>query len=439
MALSKSDRIVFSKKIVSSADEISSIDKAKDQLLAVKSKALETDNAHKNLFDPKNTLTTAYENEIKYLDGNIRIAPTETDFQNSANLLSGNYFYPITLGSLPPSISSPWNKTKPYALNIALGKKYNETYDTTTSEPSLISSITSAISNIESSYLLIQRVTGQTCTTVSTPPPPIDTISTLTQLQTDLSNLKTMIQNWKTFLQTESSSVYTLDSNTTRKAESIAAKNNIDSVIIPAINTWQAYVDFNTAHGETTCVGFFAHNPNSLGATKLRATELNALKTAISNRSAFILTRVSQITGYLGNISQNLSTGDASGTGLYYERYLTINLRLNLLNGSLVEYNSFDKAISAQQDQQAAISSALSTYQSVIKAAKFLSPATGTEYVQMSSVDSFSVGDQVYIITDTQEEIVRNIVEINGKRIKFSQSIPAKYRETDYARIYKDV
>jgi hypothetical protein len=176
-----------------------------------------------------------------------------------------------------------------------------------------------------------------------------------------------------------------------------------------------------------------------LGATKLRATELNALKTAISNRSAFILTRVSQITGYLGNISQNLSTGDASGTGLYYERYLTINLRLNLLNGSLVEYNSFDKAISAQQDQQAAISSALSTYQSVIKAAKFLSPATGTEYVQMSSVDSFNVGDQVYITTDTQEEIVRNIVEINGKRIKFSQSIPAKYRETDYARIYKDV
>lgn len=438
MALSKQDRIVFSKKVVSSSDEIASIDKAKEQLLVVKQKALETDNAHKNLFDPKNLLTTSYENEIKYLDGNIRISPTETDFQNAANLLSGNYFYPITLGSLPPSLSAPWNKTKPYALNIAVGKKYNETYDTTTSEPSLISLITSAISSIETTYQQIQRVTGQTCTTVSVPPPPVDTISTLTQLHTDLTNLITKVQNWKTFLQTESSYIYTLDSNTSRKTESIAAKNNIDTVIIPAINTWLAYTNFNTAHGQTTCTGFFAYNPNSLGATKLRVAELNALKTAISNRSAFILTRVSQLTGYLGTLSQNLSNGDVSGSGLYYERYLIINLRLNLLNGSLIEYNSFDKAISAQQDQQSAITSALTTYQSVIKAAKFLSSATGTEYVQMSSVDNFNVGDQVYLTTDTQEEIVRNIVEISGKRIKFSQPVPAKYRETDYGRIYKD-
>jgi hypothetical protein len=438
MALSKQDRIVFSKKVVSSSDEIASIDKAKEQLLVVKAKALETDNAHKNLFDPKNLLTTSYENEIKYLDGNIRISPTETDFQNAANLLSGNYFYPITLSSLPPSLSAPWNKTKPYALNIAVGKKYNETYDTTTAEPSLISLITSAISSIETTYQQIQRVTGQTCTTVSTPPPPVDTISTLTQLHTDLTDLITKVQNWKTFLQTESSGIYTLDSNTTRKTESIAAKNNIDLTVIPAINTWLAYTNFNTAHGQTTCTGFFAYNPNSLGATKLRVAELNALKTAISNRSAFILTRVSQLTGYLGTLSQNLSNGDVSGSGLYYERYLIINLRLNLLNGSLIEYNSFDKAISAQQDQQSAITSALTTYQSVIKAAKFLSSATGTEYVQMFSVDNFNVGDQVYLTTDTQEEIVRNIVEISGKRIKFSQPVPAKYRETDYGRIYKD-
>jgi hypothetical protein len=438
MALSKEDRIVFSKKIVSAADELAAIDRAKEQLLVVKSKALEVDNAHKNLFDSKNVLTTGYENEIKYLDGNIRISPTETDFQNSANLLAGNYFYPVTLGSLPPSISTPWNKTKPYALNIAIGKKYNETYDTTTTETSLISTITSAISSIETTYLAIQRVTGQTCVTNPIPPPPTDVISTLTALHTALSNLKTNIQNWKTFLQTESSSIYILDSNTTRKNESIAAKNNIDSIVIPAINLWLSYVDFNTAHGQTTCSGFFSYDPNSLGSTKLRATELNALKTAISNRSAFILTRISQLTGYFGTLSQDLSTGDVTGSGLYYERYLTINLRLNLLNGSLIEYNSFDKAISAQQDQKSAINSAVSTYQSVIKAAKFLSPATNTEYVQMASVDNFNVGDQVYMITDTQEEIVRNIIEINGKRIRFSQPVPSKYRENDYGRIYKD-
>ena len=439
MPVSKSDRIVFSKKIVSAADDIASIDKAKQQILISKEKALELDNAHKNLFNAKNSLVVAYENEIKFLDGNIRIAPTETDFLNSANLLSGNYFYPITQGSLPPSISVPWNKTKPFALNIALGKKYNETYDTTTSEPSVISQITSAISSIESTYLAIERVTGQTCTTVTNPPnPPTDTISTLTALHNALADLVTKVQNWKSLIQSESSSIYTSDSNTSRKNESIAAKNNIDLTVIPAINTWLAYSNFNTAHGQTTCVGFFAYNPTLLGATKLQATQLNAFKTAISNRSAFILSRLGQLNGYFGSLSQDLNSGDVSGSGLYYDRYQTINLRLNLLNGSLIDYNSYVKAIASQEDQKASILSATSTYASIVKAAKFISSATGTEYVQMESVSDFSVGDQVYIVTDTQEEIVRNIVEINNKRVKFGQPVPAKYRETDYGRMYKD-
>ena len=108
------------------------------------------------------------------------------------------------------------------------------------------------------------------------------------------------------------------------------------------------------------------------------------------------------------------------------------------MNGSLIDYNSYDKAIAAQEDQKASILSATSTYASIVKAAKFISSATGTEYVQMESVSDFSVGDQVYIVTDTQEEIVRNIVEINNKRVKFGQPVPAKYRETDYGRMYKD-
>ena len=66
MSLSKQDRIVFSKKVVSAADDIASIDKAKDQILIAKSKALEVDNAHKNLFDSKNAVVVGYENEIKY-------------------------------------------------------------------------------------------------------------------------------------------------------------------------------------------------------------------------------------------------------------------------------------------------------------------------------------------------------------------------------------
>src|SRR6185369_9395356 len=97
----------------------------------------------------------------------------------------------------------------------------------------------------------------------------------------------------------------------------------------PALNTWLAYSDFNTAHGQTTCAGFNAYNSNLLAPTKLHSTQLSALSTALSSRSSFVTTRISQLDTNLGTIVQDVSTGDlTSSSGLYGQRYGFLSLRL---------------------------------------------------------------------------------------------------------------
>jgi hypothetical protein len=458
MPLSKDDRIAFSKKIVSADLEIAAIETSKAQILTQKAQAEKLDLAHKNLVDDKNIPINGYQGEITLLDGNVRTTVTESDIQDSANFVIGNAFYPNNLSSLPPSIAPAiWTKTKPYALGKAIGKTVLEAFaGTTTKESDLVGLVSSAISAIETSYVTMERVTGQQCTnpggTCSLPiyttqptciagggvwTPGVDTIATYPAVQNALTDLVTKVNNLKNFLISMSASLFITDTNTTRKNETLTAKNNIDNVIIPAINTWLAYTSFNTAHGQTTCIGFYGYNSNSLGSTKLRATELNALKAALATRGVFVTTRTAQLQGYLGSINQDLSTGDVTGAGLYFERYSFIKIRLNLMGGSLTSLKGFDRAVTAQDEQKASILSAKATYQVLMVCAALAAPANGTKYVSLKSAAGLSVGDSLFIITDTQEELVRTIEQVNGNRILLGQEVSAKYKESDFGRVYK--
>ena len=459
MALSKDDRISFSKKIVSADSETASIDSSKAQILVQKTIAEKLDLAHKNLIDEKNVPINGYQTEISLLDGSLRTTLSESDIQDSANFVVGNSFYPNNTASLPPSISpNIWTKTKPFALNKAIGKTYLEAAaGTTTKESDLVALVTSAITAIETSYVAMERVTGQQCTnpgggSCSIPiyttqatcvanggtwTPSADVIASYAAVQNALTDLVTKVNNLKTFLTTESSSIYVLDTNSTRQTESLAAKNNIDNVILSAINTWLAYNNFNTAHGQTTCVGFYSYNSNLLGPTKLRATELNALKAAFTARSTFVSSRITQLQGYFGTLSQNLSTGDVTGSGLYYERYQFLKLRLNLLGGSLTALKGFERAVTAQDEQKTSIADAKSTYSSVMVCSALAAPANGTKYLTLKSAEGLSVGDSIFIVTDTQEEIVRGIQQIDGNRLLLNQEVSPRYLESDFGRVYK--
>lgn len=456
MALSQSDRIAFSKKIVEADEVLKTFDKSQQQLQAEKEKAQAVDDAHKNLIAPLTALINGYQNEIAQLDGNIRTQVIESELVDSAKMVYGNIYYPNVPGGTPPSINpNVWTKTKPYAISKMKGLTYNEAFaGTTPTEQSKINAIKTAFTAVET-FADIERTTGQTCYNgfcsipihltmsaciggggVWTPGPP-DNITTYPAVVTALNNLVTAINDYKTFLLAEQPLIVTFDTDTTRQAQNNAAISSINTVL-SIINTWLTYNDFDSSHGQTTCAGFFAYNVALLSPTKLRPTEYNVLKNAILTRESYLPTRISQLNNNLGNINQNLSTGDITGSGLYFARALYLNLRLAMLGGSLIDLLGYDKAIEAQNELKANIISAKNTYLSLMECTILTAPANDTTIVHVQNSSGFNVGDTVYIVSDTQNELVRNIVSIDGNRIKLSQPVPSKYRRSEYARMYKE-
>lgn len=458
MALTKEDRIAFTKKIVEADQTLKTFDVSQAQLLQEKQKALELDEGHKRLLEPRTLAINAYQNELAQLDGIVRTQTTESDYVTSANFTYGNIYYPNVPGGTPPSINpNIWTKTKPYSRTFAVGRNNSEAFPSSTpTEQSKIDAIRAAILTVET-FLDIERTTGETCyegfcslpayltetdcddnggTWTAGPP---DNITTYPAVVAALATLTTAVQDYENFLNAEAPLIYLNDFNTSRQTQNNTALSNINSVILPAINTWQAYSDFNNGHGQTTCLGFFAYPVSSLGPTKLRPTELNALKAAIDAREAFTLTRISQLTTNLGSITQNLGDGSITGSGLYFERASFLNLRLALLGGSLIDLLGYDRAVNAQNELKDNIVLAKNTYLTLLACSAFSAPANNTTNIHVKSSAGFSVGDTVYIVSETQEELVRTISDIVGNRIVLGQPVPSKYRESEFARIYKEL
>lgn len=459
MPLSQEDRIAFSKKIVETPLLINSINKSKESIQLEKEKIQKLDQGHKNLVDSKTILIDAYQNELIKLDGITRSNLTESDQVNSVDRLPGNFLYPSDPANPPPGTAPTiWTKTKPYAKNKAIGKFYNEAYGTTiTKEADLITPIQTDIANIQTTFDFIERVSGQKCITVGgcslpayttqstclinggTWTPPVDSIVTYPEMHTALDNLKTKVNALKTYLITEAATIYLLDPNIVRKNESQAALDNINNIIIPAIDAWLSTSDFNTAHGTTTCISFYSYNADLLAPTKMSTVTVNALLSALNSRNSFITLRKTQIEGYLGTVNQDLGTGDVTGSGLYYERWNFIQLRLNILGGSLFSLRGFERAQNAQDEQIANANTAKTTYELAIKCSAFSAPATNTQFISVKNSDGFMSGDTIFIIADDQPELTRTIESVDGNRLKLTQVIPANYRDSSFGRIYKDL
>jgi hypothetical protein len=456
MALSKQDRIAFSKKIVGAESEKASIDSSKKKIEVEKQKAFEIDQANKNLIDPKTNLINAYHTELSRYNGILRTSLTETDFLDAAELKLGNSLYPNDAQNPPPSLApNVWTKTVPYARTKAVGKLNNEAYPAASAaEQSKINNILTSINTIEG-FPLIERVTGQECaptgtcsipnyTTQSscvnnggvwTPGP--DAIGPNAALLAAYNTLVTQVNDLKNYVLTTQGLILTNDPVPSRQAQNNTAISNIPT-FVAAIDAWLALTPFNTGHGQTTCSGFNSYNPALLGATRLQAGNLTTFKNAILARQSFVSNRITQIDTNLGAINQNLSNGSATGSGLYFERWNFILLRLNFFGGSLIAFKGFEKAIQAQDALKDQIDLAKDTYSNLLTASILSAPSNGTKVLHLKSIGDLAQGDKIFLVSDTQEELSFKIASVQGNRITVDREVPAKYRPAEFARVYKD-
>lgn len=458
MALSQADRLAFSLFIVGSAEQIAGLQKAKLQIAAEVTKAQKLDEANKNLLDPANVSATAYQAEFNKLDGNLRTTFVESNVVDAAKKILQNYFFPNDTTVVVPDLAAShnvWIQPNPFANNYAIGKNYTEGYGSTQKEGDLISPIlgyiTAAGGNTD-----IQNTSGQSCGATGTCSIPMyltqvtceanagiwtpgpDLIANDPAIQTLKTNIVTAVNALKTFLLAEVALIVTNDP--VNQTNNQAAINNINNVIIPALNTWLAYVDFNTAHGQTTCSGFNAYNSNLLAPTKLHSAQLTALQSALNTRSSFITTRIGQLNTVLGSITQDLTNGNiTASSGLYGKRFSYLALRLNIFGGSLAKLVSLQASSGAQDSIIGNIQGTKSTYMSIVPTSILKAPGNGTSSINVADPSLFAVGDAVYIAAEGQEELQRAVKSITADRIVLNDIVPAKYRPAEKARIYKDM
>lgn len=462
MPIPQADRIAFSLAEVTANAQIAAINQAKSQVQASIAKAQALDTANANLFAPVNSLINQYQLEATDLDGNVRTTITEQDIQDSANKKFQSHFFPNDTATSVPALSATrnvWVNLPPFALSFGLGLNYSQAIPgTTTKESDLINAvlalITSAGSNMD-----IENTSGQHCTSTGTcslpqytdqatcvansgiwTPGP-DAIVTFPAVVTLKTNLVTAVNNLISFLNTELTHIPTNDPNTGNQAQNTAAKNYINNTLLPALNAWLAYPDFNPVPNTiTTCVAFYSYDPNLLAPTKLHSSQLTALQTALNNRTTFIATRIGQITTALGTISQSVSDGSiSSSSGLYGQRYGFLNLRLHLLTGSLIALNGLLNTTGAQNAIAASIAQNKSTYYGILPTSAMQAPANGTSVISLVDVSFLHTGDMVYLCADNAPEIVRGIKLISGNSVILSDVVPATYSPATNGRLYKDL
>lgn len=436
MPLTQEQRMQISRKIVSIPDENVAIDESKASIEPEKIKAFNLDQGNSQFFNDKNAIINIFQAEIEVLDGLGRTRILEQDMIDSANKKLANVFFPNDSALIVPSLgSSFWTQLQPFILGYGIGKTRNEGYLTIIDEPDKILAVNTKVSNITAAYTHIQRTTGQICTAGM----PTDTIASSPAIQNELDILVNRVNDWKSFLTYIQTLIYLTDPNSGRAAQAQAAFNLINTTKT-AIDVWLAYPDFDTSHGQTTCSGFNSYNPNSLAQTKLRNDSLAYLASVISTRQTNAANRVSEISGYLGTVTQNVATGEfTSLTGLYGARAGFIELRLNLLTGSLSVFKNLERSSGSLNSIKTSNNVAKDTYLSVMNSQKFAAPGNGTNFVDLTSSNGFNPGQQVYIVSDSQPELSATIRNIIGNKMEISIPIPQTYRESEYARIYREL
>lgn len=456
------DRQAFSLKIIAADETVKSLDSAKAALQAEVDKIQKLDTANKNLLDPVNTMVGLYQAERQLLSGILRTTFTETEILGAAAKKPKNAFFPNDLATSVPSLSASnnvWTQVAPFALNTAIGKTYSEAYaGSTQKEQDLIDAINTLISSA-SSFTDIEKTSGQQVSIVggscsiplhttqaacvaATPipgiwTPGVATIVSYPAVQTLATNMTAAVNALKTFLIAEVAAVPT-DTNTANQTMNDAAKNNINNVIIPALNTWLAYLDIKNVPGTVTAAQFPSYDSNLLAPTKLHSTQLTALTSALSARTTYGTTRLGQLDTILGTIAQNVSDGSVTGSGLYFKRYGLLSLRLNALGGSLMQLAGMQSATGAQESIKNSTKANKATYLQLLPTSAFKSNANGTAMINVVDPTLFSVGDTIWIYAEKQEELVRAIKAIDGDRLTLNDQVPAKYRQSEKARIYKE-
>lgn len=412
MALTQNERISLSKRFVSIPDENAAFASNAATLQELVDAEADKDEGFKGLFAADNQLIDLYHDEVTEVFGQNRTSVTEQNLQDSADKIDGNFFFPqlpdVPTASLPNGV---WTQFKAFARNIAVGRLYDESFDTVDSESDKISDVTTLTAKIAADYTQTERQTG----TTFPPPTPPATFD----LPADLASLKTAVNTWEASLNTQRTALLA-NTDPERTSEIAAAIADIDDALVE-ISDWNALPDY--------AVGGKVDDPGLL-----------ILNDEAAARNSFIPTRQSQINSRLGSVNQDISDGTITSlSGLYGNRYINIDARVNLVQGSLSQSSRLELGKKAQDQGADNNTQYLNYLTNIIVATKLAADGTGANTIEVEDVSNFSISDTVFVVSDTQSELTGTITNISGTTVTLSFNVPSSYIVVELARMYKEV
>lgn len=245
------------------------------------------------------------------------------------------------------------------------------------------------------------------------------------ELLTNITNqISALITEWEGKIDQQISIIPTNQDDrtpqTSENAAALADVNNTKSII----DAWQAL-------------------PNTGVGAKYTASAILTISNEITARTAFMSTRITQVTTALGGSSGAALTqsGDSYTTSVpnnpYFNRYKWLNFRINRASGSLRRYYAANQSKGAVQQLQADNTAIKAEYNGYFLT-KAISFNDASDIIHVKDVTGLNPGDTITVVSETQPEITRTIVAVMGTtQLKLNAVVPITYKLEDIARIFK--
>lgn len=234
---------------------------------------------------------------------------------------------------------------------------------------------------------------------------------------------------------TSAISTYVTTWKTALSAQITALTGNMDTAVPEASQNATALSNANAALAVVTA--WLALSTTGVNGRYVD-TNLGASSTLFAQigvRQAFIPTRIAQIVASLGSVTVTGNT--FTGSGPYFERYTWLNTRINRLSGSATRYFNLVLAIATLQTLLANNLALLAQYNAYFTT-KAITVNDSTTIIQVTDTVGLAQGDIVTVVSNTQPEITRAIMKIQGTtQLVLDTGIPNTYLLKDLMRVFK--
>lgn len=228
------------------------------------------------------------------------------------------------------------------------------------------------------------------------------------------------VTTWEGKLDTQATALSGNDEErAVQQGENTTADTNITATK-GVIDTWQAL-------GNTGAGGKFTD------------AGLGPVSTEIASRSGEVTTRLTEISGALG-----LVTDDGDGTfsvsnelDIYPQRYKMVNARINRAFGSLKRKIGSEKNTGTLQAIEDLLTDQQEEYVTRMVATRLSANPSDSREVTVDDGSGFAVGDTVFVVSEGQSELTGTIRLIDDVKIVLSFTVSSAYVRDDLVRLYK--